>query len=196
MWFKKNIRLISLSDAELIARYQESGDQQYCSALFERYVELVYGVCLKYCKEPELSKDYTLDIYQELMKKLPKFEIKQFRSWLYVLTKNFVLQQIRKKSNGKSVPLDGAIMHSIQFDHLEYDKEVDIKEGMLNECLKHLPTKQKAVIEMFYYKGMSYEQIAGNMAVKKDKVRSFIQNGRRNLKICIEKKYAVKREDI
>ena len=196
MWFRKNITLEQLKDFELITKFKESGDQKYCAELYQRYVELIYGVCLKYFKDADKSKDHTLLIYETLLNKLPRFEVKQFRSWLYVLVKNHALQALRKKSNGHIVNYDPGIMHSLDLMHPIDEYNDNGKEAQLKDCLNNLPEKQKNVIQLFYYQGKSYDDIANQINERKDKVRSYIQNGRRNLKICIEKKNELKQEDI
>ena len=149
-------------------------------------MELVYGVCLKYFKDPEEAKDAVINIFEELVIKLTKYEVNTFKSWLYQLSKNYCLMKIRsKKSQPVNVDID--IMHLPENNHLE---EVTEKEDQLNSmesCIEQLPTEQKEAIQLFYLKEKCYKEIAETTETDISKVRSFIQNGRRNLKICMEK---------
>lgn len=195
-WFQKHTKLSKYTDQELIELFKDTKNQQYLAELYQRYVELIYGVCLKYFKHPETSKDHTLSIYEQLKEKVTRFDIQNFRSWLYVLVKNSSLQKLRQSQNGQTVELEsqhmqyGVTLHPIDMEEDLYPVE------HLNNCINQLPEKQKKVIELFYYKKMSYQEISDEIQVPKDKVRSYIQNGRRNLKICMEKKNELSRKNI
>ncbi len=196
MWFKKHIQLKNVSDEELVTRYREEQDQQYCAALYQRYVELIYGVCLKYFKDPEISKDQTLEVYQILQKKLLTHNVAQFRSWLYVLVKNQALQELRRKKKHYLISYDPTLMHSLDMEHPISDNGLEEKNQLLKDCVNNLPEKQKKVIDLFYTQGKSYDEIAILLTEKKDKIRSYIQNGRRNLKICMQQKNELQRKKI
>jgi RNA polymerase sigma factor (sigma-70 family) len=184
--FLKNISS-QLSDQELITRYRETGNMALLADLYQRYMELVYGVCLKYMKEPEEAKDCVLNIFEELVTKLKKHVVENFKPWLYQLSKNHCLMKLRSR---KSIPkhIDHELVHLEERVHLN---EVFEKEAGLNRmeyCIEQLVTEQRQAIELFYLKEKSYQNIAEITGFDLNKVRSFIQNGRRNLKICMEKK--------
>lgn len=153
-----------------------------------RYTDLVYGAALKYLGDAELAKDAVIDIYQELIDKAMKHDILQFKSWLYVLAKNHCLMQLRKEKKNITVELAPTFMHLENDAHLDdiLEKENDFKK--MEGCLELLPAAQKKTIELFYYENRCYQEIAELMQEDWSKVRSLIQNGRRNLKICMEKK--------
>ena len=64
--------------------------------------------------------------------------------------------------------------------------EIDKKEDKLEDCLKQLKDLQKKCIDLFYLKEKSYLQISSELHVTLNAVKSHIQNGKRNLKICLE----------
>ncbi|MBK8504116.1 MAG: sigma-70 family RNA polymerase sigma factor [Saprospiraceae bacterium] len=176
------------TDHDLITRYQQGGDIESLSSLFQRYLELIYGVCLKYLKDEDAGKDAAMEIFEVLLEKLKSHQIENFRSWLYSVTKNHCLQILRKqKQYPVTIDLAGAVYsdeilhHDIEFDW--YDDHAD-----LYACIKDLPDAQRTTIEWFYMEKKSYEEIAAILKVSKDQVRSHIQNGRRNLKTCMTKK--------
>ena len=86
--FLKNISPNSLTDKELVDLYKQSGDLSVLGELYQRYMDLVYGVCLKYFKDPESAKDGVMQIFEELVSKLKKHEVDNFRGWLHQLAKN------------------------------------------------------------------------------------------------------------
>ena len=181
------------SDADLVQHYQQTGDQKALSLLYERYVELVFGVCLKYFKDATLAEDAVMNIYEELITKVKGHEIKQFKSWLHVLSRNHCLMQLRRKKI--TVSFEPQLMQSVDLRH-HNNVEVEDKKEMqlqgLEKCIETLADKQKACIELFYLKGKSYKEIAEERGEAISKIRSYIQNGRRNLKICMEKTARVK----
>ncbi len=183
----KQIATPALPDDDLLEEYKNSGNQDALAALYLRYSDLVYGVCLKYLKDGETAKDAVMNIYQELVKKLLTNEVDNFKSWLYVVAKNHCLMQLRKEKKMIVVEFPHAVMQSEDFSHLDsvLEKENDFKK--LEECLQHLPKEQKQSIELFYLQNKCYNEIVAQTGLEWGKVRSLIQNGRRNLKICMEK---------
>jgi RNA polymerase sigma factor (sigma-70 family) len=175
------------TDKELLATYKQTGNREYLSSLYQRYMDLVYGVCLKYFKEVERSKDAVMDIYIELEKKLLQHEVDNFRGWLHVLARNYCLMQLRSPKNMKTTEFSANFMQSGENTHL--DNEQVIKEENLNKlkhCVESLPVEQQQSVALFYLENKCYNEITAITGYDWNKVRSYIQNGRRNLKICME----------
>jgi len=176
-----------LSDEALLRAFKESADQQMLAQLYLRYTDLVYGVCLKYLKDGEAAKDAVMNIYHELLIKLQSHEVENFKSWLYVVAKNHCLTQLRKEKKMVTVEFTLAVMQSEDFTHLDnvLEKENELKK--LEFCIENLPDEQKQSIRLFYLENKCYNEIVDTTGFEWNKVRSLIQNGRRNLKICMEK---------
>jgi RNA polymerase sigma factor (sigma-70 family) len=175
------------TDKELLATFKQTGNREYLSSLYQRYMDLVYGVCLKYFKEVERSKDAVMDIYIELEKKLLQHEVDNFRGWLHVLARNYCLMQLRSPKNMKTTEFSANFMQSGENTHL--DNEQVIKEENLNrlkQCVESLPDEQQQSVALFYLENKCYNEITAITGYDWNKVRSYIQNGRRNLKICME----------
>ncbi len=187
MSFLKNIPDTAQSDSDLVRLYRQTTDLQVLGQLYSRYMELVYGVCLKYLKEPENAKDSTLAIFEELVVKLQKHEVSNFKSWLYQLSKNHCLMQLRAGKKFTKVNIEVQLVQNEETVHLngELDKEENLKQ--LDYCLAQLSREQRQVIELFYLQGQSYKQIVEQLGLDVNTVRSYLQNGRRNLKICMDK---------
>jgi RNA polymerase sigma factor (sigma-70 family) len=184
--FLKKISSSEISDAELVARYKQSNDQETLGDLFQRYMDLVYGVCLKYLKQPENAQDSVIAIFEELTTKLHKHEVDNFKGWLYTLAKNHCLMRLRSEKKQATVNFDVELMQSEENVHLNGELEKEENFRKMEYCLGELPAEQKQVIEMFYLQGKCYNQITELTGLEWNKVRSSIQNGRRNLKICME----------
>ncbi|HMO60920.1 MAG TPA: sigma-70 family RNA polymerase sigma factor [Ferruginibacter sp.] len=189
MNFLKNISTGQLSDAELVNAYKKTGESVYISTLYQRYMDLVFGVSLKYLKDTEKSKDAVMEIYQQLLHKLQLHEVNNFRGWLHVLARNYCLMQLRNPRNRDTVALDGNFMQSAEPAHLEngaFEKEENLVQ--LEGCIEALPAVQKETIKMFFLQQKCYKEIAEATGHDWNKVRSYIQNGKRNLKLCMEQK--------
>lgn len=174
-----------ISEQELIARYQESNEQDDVAQLYEPYMPMVYGTCLKYMKNTTDAQDGMMNVYELVAKKLLSHKIDNFKPWLYVVTKNYCFDVLRKKNRRLDKKEVAEIMYSEQVFHPDsVDNE---KEKTLHNCIEKLSTKQKYIIKAFYFEKMSYQEIADSNNIKWSTIRSKIQNGRRMLKKCIEK---------
>jgi RNA polymerase sigma-70 factor (ECF subfamily) len=172
------------SDEELILLFKEKQDSAFIGILYERYSHLVMGVALKYLKNVEESQDITSKIFEELPTKLAKHSVEFFKSWLYRVTMNEAFQVLRKK--GVEVTTD-------QFPSLESEslnsEEIQTKEKQLEaleKAIEELKPEQKKCIQLFYLQEKSYAEIAQELNLGLMKVKSYIQNGKRNIKLQLE----------
>lgn len=177
--FKKNISKIS--DAELIEVYQKENTQKFIAELFSRYSHLVFGVSLKYLKSEPEAKDLTQDVYTVLQKKLKTHEVTNFSSWLHQLTKNECLMELRRNKRIELVPL---IENNLEEEDSIIAEKILLEtkiETLLKE-LENLKPAQKECMKLFYLKKMSYREITSSTNYSEKEVKSYIQNGKRNLK--------------
>lgn len=184
-WFNKKSKPDDTGDDTLLAAYRSSGDLALLGKLYEKYMPLVYGVCLKYLQDEEQSKDAVMQIFEELIDKVTKHEIKQFRSWLYVLSRNYCLIQLRSAKKVEVLSVDDVMESAFDLHPEDGDKEEYLQS--LERCMKKLIATQRESIDLFYLQEKCYKDIAGQTGYTMNEVKSFIQNGKRNLKICMEK---------
>jgi RNA polymerase sigma-70 factor (ECF subfamily) len=177
------------SDEDLLRQFQKNGSLDTLGELYSRYMHLVYGVSLKYLGDREDARDAVMQIFEKLITDLPGKEVRIFRSWLYVLTKNHCLMQIRsqKSADGRmeGYKMGQEFMESAPEMH-PIDREDDSQEEALKKCIEQLKQEQRQCIELFYYGKLCYQEIAEQLDLKEKKVKSHLQNGKRNLKICLE----------
>lgn len=186
MAFVKNISTSPLTDNELVHLYKQTADLKILGDLYQRYMDLLYGVCLKYFKDREIAKDAVLNIFEELVGKLQKHEVENFKSWVYQVAKNHCLMQLRKDKKFTKAQIDPEIMQNEEIVHLngELEKEENFKQ--LDYCLGQLGKEQRQVVELFYLQNKCYKEIVEETGIEWNAVRSYIQNGKRNLKICMD----------
>ena len=183
--FYKPVKPNDADDTKLLNSYRESGDLLVLTRLYEKWMPLVYGVCLKYLKDEEQAKDAVMGIFEELITKVKEHEVKQFRGWLYVLSRNYCLMQLRAGKKIETVNLDD-FMEFTPILHPD-DNNREMAMQALERCLEKLPAAQKQSVSLFYLKEKCYKEIADDTGFTLNEVKSYIQNGKRNLKICLEK---------
>jgi RNA polymerase sigma factor (sigma-70 family) len=176
------------SDEELLARYTAGGDLRYLGLLYERYMPMVYGVCLKILRDAGKSEDAVMSIFEVIAVKAREHRIESFRPWLYVLARNHCLMEWRKEQRRPTDLHDPAEMPLAAGVEEAFETELpDRGAQALEKCLAALAETQRRCVQLFYYEDKSYKEIAGLLSEALGTVRSHIQNGRRNLKICLEK---------
>ena len=181
----------SLTDEELLHNYKADGDNQWLGYLLLRYTALLFGVALKYLKDKNQAEDAVQQVFEKVLTHFPKQDIHNFKGWLYILMRNHCLQQLRDKSYNAD---------QIAWEHLpvtETDKEElqwhDHSLQQMEEAIELLNEEQKNTIVLFYLKKYSYEQIIAKTGYTFMQVKSFIQNGKRNLKTILSKKLGDRR---
>lgn len=167
--------------------YRESGDLEVLGALYQPYMYLLYGVCLKYLKNEDQSKDAVMQIFEQLIEKLRKHEVSNFKSWLYSVARNYCLMELRVSGKYQTVPIEENFMENGAIVHLDIEDIREKKLTIMEACIEKLPTEQRETINLFYLQQKCYKEVADETGFNLNKVKSYIQNGKRNLKICIEK---------
>jgi len=194
--FNRSKKLSDLSDEVLLSEYKRSGDRKYAGESFKRYAHLVLGVCMKYLKNMDEAQDTTMIVFEKILDELRQTDVQHFKSWLYMVAKNQCLMHLRKQKRHDIVELktevdendESASMENVAIGHLD---DVDLKEiqlQQLEEGIKTLNPEQQECISLFYLQDKSYVEVAEITGYDLNKVKSYIQNGKRNLKIYLEKR--------
>ncbi|MDO6391851.1 sigma-70 family RNA polymerase sigma factor [Pontibacter sp. BT731] len=178
----------STDDLELVRQYRRTGDLDVIGKLFEQHTEMVYLICLRYLGEEEDSKDATMQVFEQLIVALKRHEVSNFKSWLHSLTKNHCLQLLR--TNRLKEKVNQALTREQHTLPQGETPQADLDWQALEHGLVHLPAEQRTCIELFYLQQKSYREIEEITGCDLKQVKSYIQNGRRNLKIYIEKNHA------
>jgi RNA polymerase sigma-70 factor (ECF subfamily) len=178
-----------ITDNELLANYYADGNQEWIGILLQRYTLLLLGVCMKYLKDETEAKDCVQQIFLKVLTEVPKYKIDYFKSWLYMVAKNHCLMRLRDKDKATKELTDKtnpAHNDTDKQDLLQNEKTYDLLEKAIDE----LNPEQKVCVTLFYLQKMSYQQIAAKTGFNLMQVKSYIQNGKRNLRIVLEKKLA------
>ena len=182
-----------IPDAGLLELYYADKNQEWIGILLERYTLLLLGVCMKYLKDEHAAQDCVQQIFLKVLTEVGKYRIDYFKSWLYMVAKNHCLMRLRDKS-GKSVrelnDLHPASPDTNQQELIANEQTYD----MLEEALKELNEEQRQCVILFYLQKYSYTQVSEKTGFSPMQVKSYIQNGKRNLKIILERKIKQSRE--
>jgi RNA polymerase sigma factor (sigma-70 family) len=182
-----------ITDQELLANYYADGNQEWIGILLQRYTLLLLGVCMKYLKDETEAKDCVQQIFLKVLTEVPKYKIDYFKSWLYMVAKNHCLMRLRdrdKATKELTEKTNPAHNDTDKGDLLQNEQTYDL----LEEAIAELNPEQQVCVTLFYLQKMSYQQITDKTRYSLMQVKSYIQNGKRNLKILLEKKLAEKRQ--
>jgi RNA polymerase sigma factor (sigma-70 family) len=174
-----------LTDQEILKHFYADHNNEWLGSLLERYTMLLYGVAMKYLKNPEEARDAVQQIFLKAITELHKYEVSYFSSWLYMIAKNHCLMLLRNQRHGISVDqVAEPVSEMEEPDPLK--KESLLKD--LEDALQHLNPEQKTCIRLFYLEKKSYQDIASETGFNLLQVKSYLQNGKRNLRLLLEKK--------
>ncbi|MBT5403340.1 MAG: sigma-70 family RNA polymerase sigma factor [Crocinitomicaceae bacterium] len=178
--------MVTLSDRDLIYRYQKTRNKRFVGELYKRYSHLVYGVSLKYLKNVPDAQDNVMVVFEKLMSDLESTDVKNFKAWIHTVTKNQCLMKLRKKSRlaGKEQNLE-TVEYALTSEPKEDVKLKEEQFEQLEAAIEELKPEQRKCVELFFLEQTCYQEIAEKTGFSLKKVKSYIQNGKRNLKIIL-----------
>ena len=185
--------LDQLTDDELVARFAATQQEPYFAELYRRYVHLAYGVCLKLMKNEHDSRDVVADVFRILYQKLPTANLRSFKAYLYTVARNECIGKLRKRKRDrdrqtefqKSSAAGDSFMENEGF--LALVNSAPDQEKLVEAAVLNLGEDQRTCVRLFFYEDKSYKDIATQTGFTEKQVKSFLQNGKRNLRIRLEK---------
>ncbi len=185
------------TDEELALNYYNTGNKELVGQLFEKHVKTVFGVCLFYFKDKDVAKDAVMQIFEKLITELKRTEVKNFKGWLSFVVRNYCISEIRKNKNKYRLP-EKYLEFEVTEPVLNEEEKIalindDLMMDHLQTCLPELKENQRICVDLFYLKNQSYQEICDKTKFSLNEVKSYIQNGKRNLKLLIEEKIKNKR---
>lgn len=177
-----------IEDKQLLDKFYSEGDNQWLGILLQRYTMLLLGVCMKYLKNEEEAKDSVQQIFLKVISELPKYRVEYFKSWLYMITRNYCLMKIRDRHGKIPVELTDSFIQEEDYERKQALIDKDKTLALIEESLQELNDEQKHCLTLFYLHKKSYDEITSETGYNPLQVKSYIQNGKRNLKLIVEKK--------
>jgi RNA polymerase sigma-70 factor (ECF subfamily) len=178
-----------ITDAELLEQFYKDHNNEWLGILLQRYTLLLLGVCMKYLKNEEEAKDSVQQVFLKVIQELHKYKVEYFKSWLYMVAKNHCLMKLREKQGKITMEISDRLT-------AKQEDETDLQSLIQNDhtlelmaaSLKELNPEQQQCVTLFYLQKKSYQEVSNETGYNMLQVKSYIQNGKRNLKILIERK--------
>ncbi len=176
------------SDQELLEQFYSDHNNEWLGLLLQRYTLLLLGVSMKYLKNEEEAKDCVQQVFLKVIQELHKYKVDYFKSWLYMIVKNQCLMKLREK---QARPVDELC------EKMAAPAEEPVKDELLQneqtlqlmqDSLQELSMEQRQCVTLFYLQKRSYQQVSDETGFNLLQVKSYIQNGKRNLRILLENK--------
>nr|WP_262909682.1 sigma-70 family RNA polymerase sigma factor [Niabella pedocola] len=174
-----------IGDQDLLHRYLQDRDNAWLGVLLERYTLLLFGVCMKYLKDETQAQDAVQQIFLKVIQEVHKYKIDYFKSWLYTVAKNHCLTVLRDKK--RNIPVALTENDQLADQPEEAPEKEAISPELLKDALDALSEEQRQSVILFYLKKKSYQEISASEGYSLLQVKSYIQNGKRNLKLLIQK---------
>lgn len=176
-----------MSDQQLLEQFRRSGDNRWLGILFERYTLVLYGLCLKYLREEEEARDAVQQIFLQAYTALQRTPVEYFRSWIYMVARNCCLMRIRSRPQVRTTEIreeHHPVVPEVTFPKIEQEKQLEL----LRQSLEELGPEQRQCLTLFYLEKRSYREIARLTGCSLMQVKSYIQNGKRNLRQLMQQK--------
>lgn len=195
LFFKKKYK--PESETDLLREYRQTGDLAVLGKIYEPHMEMVFAISMKYLKDEEEAKDTVMQLFEELIPKLRQYEVENFKAWLGRVTRNYCLMELRKKTvevsnfklngNDEDENIFSNLMEISTSEH--HTDSFDLEQNLtkLEDCLKTLNLEQKQSVELFFMQEKTYQEVSQLTGFEVNKVKSYLQNGKRNLKICLDR---------
>lgn len=177
------------TDQELLEEFRSDGNSEWLGILLQRYTLLLLGVCMKYLKDEDEAKDSVQQIFLKVIQELGKYKVEYFKSWLYMVAKNHCLMQLRERQRKGAIALNEDLVATpAEETDVKQLEQTDLTLELVQLGLKELNNEQQQCVILFYLDKKSYQEISEETGYSFLQVKSYIQNGKRNLRIWIEKK--------
>jgi RNA polymerase sigma-70 factor (ECF subfamily) len=178
-----------ITDQELLEQFYADHNNEWLGILLQRYTLLLLGVSMKYLKNEEEAKDSVQQIFLKVIQELQKYKVEYFKSWLYMVAKNHCLMKLRDRQGKITTEINDRLTAKPEEETdrqkiVQNDHTLDLMES----ALKELNPEQEQCVTLFYLQKKSYQEISDITGYTMLQVKSYIQNGKRNLKILIEQK--------
>lgn len=195
MFFKRFRRPRPTADADYVLDYKATGNLDVLGELYERHIDLVYAVCFKYLRDEADSKDAVMQLFEQLIVDLRRHEVTNFKSWLHSVARNYCLMHLRKQrvrvGDGDTdlIDDDRPAYKALAVWPDEDEATLDVERHLtrLPAALGQLPEPQRVCIDLFYLQQKTYADVSDMTGYELKQVKSYLQNGRRNLKLILQK---------
>ena len=189
MFFNRSKNIDQLSDEELIRLYQDREDEEYVGELYNRHSDKIYVVARNMVNDRDAAQDIVMSVFEKVLKNLLTTDVQSFSNWVFIIAKNECNQYLRSSSNNAKRMTEWGENQRNTFENVENDglerllnEEQDYQtRNRVQSAIEQLKEEQKICVVLFYYEGKSYRDIAYDTGYSENEVKSYLQNGKKNL---------------
>lgn len=162
----------NLVEAELIEKAKE--DLRFFKPLYEKYYEQVFRVVYARVGEVELAGEVCSEAFAKAMVNLSKFKYKgfPFSAWLVRIAINCCHDYFRAAKAERTIGLESYLNHDLIFEIELDNKEKDIWLEVLPEVLRQLKPEELELVELRFFEGRSYSEIAYLLGIKEGNAKT------------------------
>lgn len=171
-----------LTDEELVQLYLSTQRNSYFEALYTRYCDKVFRKCLSFTKNKERAEDFTHDIFIRVVTKLAGFrEQAKFSTWLYSVTYNYCMDQLRSPRQ-KEVYSDDPYQTFAEYTDGEDAEIAEMQAQRLNQALDYLSPDERGLLMMKYQDEISIREIAEGQKLTESAVKMRLMRAKEKLR--------------
>lgn len=178
-----------LSEEEMLSRFRETGDTYWLGQILQSHTVLLIGVAMKYLKDADAAADAVQSVFLKALTHFPAEEMRNVKGWLYILVRNHCLQILRDQVHLLPEESLATVSGAVGDEAEAWEKEYTLQQ--LEESMERLSPEQRKVIDLFYLQRKSYAEVQEITGYSFGQVKSYIQNGKRALRILLQSKRTV-----
>jgi len=169
------------SDEDLVRNYLDTQKDEFFEQLYNRYVSKVYRRCLSITKDPYKAEDFTQDIFLKAMSNLKGFrERSSFSTWLYSISTNYCMDQVKLAKRLPTVELNVEITHDVSepLNALSPDEQA----AAIQQVLATLKPDELECLKLKYYENLDIREIALKLQLSDSAVKMRLKRTRDKLR--------------
>lgn len=177
-------------EIKLLVEQARTGSQKAFSELYNTYKKTIWWTAYKIVKNIDVADDIMSIVFTKAYEKMDTFTNHiSFEMWLKTITINTAIDYVRKNKKEQLNSYIDDEDNNIQLDDLDSSPEENLigqqTAVIIDECIKRLKPRHRKLIEL-RLEGKSYQQIADQLALPLDSVKSCLSNARRRLRQLID----------
>ena len=175
------------NDEDIYLRYIAKDDDKDRETLLTRHRDGLFLFLMGFVKNEEDAEDLLMDTFAKLAVDKPHFDPDRagsFKSWLYAIGRNNALMHLRKHKY-QAVPLDEEIVSDEETPESEILKSDRNKK--LYQALRTLKPEYRQALMLLYFEGLSHDEIANSMGMRKKQIYHLVDRGKESLKKTLER---------
>lgn len=176
---------LPVTDEQMLLEYRQTGDRELFAQLVYRYERELFSYLRRYLGNREWAQDAFQSTFLQVHLKCDSFDAdRRFRPWLYAIATNQAIDTRRRNSRHQMVSLDSPagnfddevarIVNMLESTDATPEEKLQSAErvALVRETLQQLPESSYTVIQLVYFQGMKYREVAEVLDVPVGTVKS------------------------